>query len=242
MSYDQLISSLLHTIDAREFCQIVHNNFTRVYIIINEGYSLMWSIPSQSRHSCQAESCGSNDFGCPIGTELWFFLRWAWVKSGYSTQEELACCIFTNSASIATTVPGVGNSSGRRGSCFIRVSSLCLIHFEKRQRVIRGRNKQSNWSILVKNWRVEAGGNLAQVNSRLHVGSFEVDDSRHLTKNPHLHDSVLCPIRQAATYLPTVWEAQSFIFGDIIYDEIIEEKPRAYRICPSFSLGDYNQY
>jgi len=50
---------------------------------------------------------------------------------GYSTWEVHACCIFTNSASIATTVPGVGNSSGRRGSCFISASSLCLLHFEE---------------------------------------------------------------------------------------------------------------
>jgi len=128
MSY---VSSPPHTIDAREFCQIVHNYLTRVYIIVDEGDPLMQPIPSQSRYSRQAKSCRPDDSGGPIRTELRFFLRWMWVKGGYSTWEVHACCIFTNSASIATTVPGVGNSSGRRGSCFISVSSLCLLHFEE---------------------------------------------------------------------------------------------------------------
>jgi len=96
-----------------------------MYMVVNKWNALLLSGTSQYRNSSQAEPRRPYDLIRAIRPNLCFLLRdisiirrQSWVK--------LTCCIETNSASIATRVPGRGNSSTLRVSCWTSFSSRFL--------------------------------------------------------------------------------------------------------------------
>ena len=120
-----------HTFDARELGEIIDDDFTRMDVVVNEWDAFFRTIPSQDRHTCKTVASRSNDTVRAVGSVLCFFL---WNRNTRLTGQtsrvecEPTCCIDTNSASIATSVPGLGNSSKRKHSCLIRLLSRFLRH------------------------------------------------------------------------------------------------------------------
>jgi hypothetical protein len=46
------------TPDAGEFSQVVYNDLTRVYMVVDERQALFRSVPAQYGYTSKAESCG----------------------------------------------------------------------------------------------------------------------------------------------------------------------------------------
>lgn len=118
------------TFDARKLREIIDNDFARMDVVVNERNAFFRSIPSQDRDTCKAEASRANDTVRTVRPELCFFL---WNKTRLRrrtsrVKSEPTCCIDTNSASIATNVPGLGNSSKRKHSCLIKRLSRFLCH------------------------------------------------------------------------------------------------------------------
>jgi hypothetical protein len=142
------------------------------------------------------------------------------------------CCIDTNSASIATNVPGVGISWKRRGSCFIKELSRFLTG-GIRYRIIKETFSDSDIEVS----RLRIDGSISSgkpLKSRFScmparsmyriVGTFGITVDEEARGKPKY------------TNLPFSGETQSLIFCNIANNEVVEQDPRTF-IIP-FGFGD----
>lgn len=115
------------TLYSRKFCQVIDNQFASVNVVVNKGDSLFRARTPQDGNPSQAESWRTYNLGRAIGSNLCLFLRKISITvASAAVTRQFTCCIKTNSASIATRVPGRGSSSEMSGSCLIRFSSRFL--------------------------------------------------------------------------------------------------------------------
>jgi len=117
------------TFDPRELRQIINNNLASVDVIINERDTFFRTITPKDRYTSKTETCRADDAVGTIRAVLCFFLsstKHMKKQSVSNFSTKYTCCIETNSASIATKVPGLGSSSKESNSCRIRFSSRCL--------------------------------------------------------------------------------------------------------------------
>jgi len=68
----------------------------------------------------------------------------------------------------------------------------------------------------------------------VHVYSFKIDDYRHLKTDAKFSSRQVGHL----TDLPFVRETERFFLRYILYNEVVEDKPRTFEIVPSFSVGD----
>jgi len=57
-----LVEDSMLTFDPREFCYIIYNDFARVYMIVNKGNTLFWTVAPQNRDTSKAESSRAKNF------------------------------------------------------------------------------------------------------------------------------------------------------------------------------------
>jgi hypothetical protein len=57
-----LVEDGMLTSDPRELCYIIYNDFARVYMIVDEGNTLFWTVAPQDRDTSKAESSRTKNF------------------------------------------------------------------------------------------------------------------------------------------------------------------------------------